>query len=105
VRWIAALKDNGNSGSSNATQSRLHKSVEISRDLLGPPWLHRGPLSVRRVKKWPLRRSGIDRTLAPKLIERDFLHIVEMVVPPGGLVIRFKLVREMKALVRTGEKK
>jgi len=52
-----------------------------------------------------LRRSGIDRTLAPKLIERDFLHIVEMVVPPGGLVIRFKLVREMKALVRTGEKK
>jgi hypothetical protein len=43
--------------------------------------------------------------LAPKLIERDFLHTVEMVVPPGGLVIRFKLVREMKALVRTGEKK
>jgi hypothetical protein len=57
-----------------------------------------------------LRGSGIDRTLAP--INRagfPALHIVEMVVPPGGFVIRFtmeiKLVREMKALVRTGEKK
>jgi hypothetical protein len=65
---------------------------------------------VRRVKKRPLRGSGIDRTLAP--INRagfPALHIVEMVVPPGGFVIRFtmeiKLVREMKALVRTGEKK
>jgi hypothetical protein len=68
----------------------------------------RSPVSAAS-KKRPLRRSGIDRTLAPKLIERDFRHIVEMVVPPGGFVIRFtmeiKLVREMKALVRTGEKK
>jgi hypothetical protein len=45
-----------------------------------------------RIKHWIVARMAVNRTMFrykgrtnPKEIERDFPHIVETVVPPGGL--------------------
>lgn len=87
MRRIATLNDNGNSGSSIATPSRLHRPVEfkVPKNLFGPPWRTSGltaavcrPLAASPWKivpraasssRWRIELGG--ERLSPSFVDAD----------------------------------